>query len=171
MVLSSAALPGPPVDFDLKLTGSASGTRLYRVHPAHFQGGEFNPNREATRRGRFHPFTDAQGQAVPTLYAADAIDGALSETVFHNVPGSGGRILRSRLRDLELSCLINRIVSLMVIQTLVAADAGGAPHPSATKKTHRGAPRPRIYFRICPFHQIANCSWWICADTVCAGWG
>lgn len=113
MVFSSATLPLPPVDLDPKLTRLASGTRLYRVHPAHFQGGQFNLNRETTRRGRFHPFTDAQDQVVPTLYAADAIDGALSETVFHNVPGGGGRILRSRLRDLELSCLINRSELLM----------------------------------------------------------
>ena len=101
-------LPPPPADPDPQLTRLSPNTRLYRVHPASYRANQFNPNRGPVRPGRFHPFTDALGQPVATLYAADAVDGALSETLFHNVVGGGGRILRSRLRGLKLSCVIAR---------------------------------------------------------------
>jgi hypothetical protein len=38
--------------------------------------------------GRFRPFTSTR-RTVPTLYGADDFDGALSETVFHDVPVRG----------------------------------------------------------------------------------
>ena len=107
-------VPPPPAKLDPKLTRLAAGSSLYRVHPARFRANQFNPNRASTQRGRFHLFTDVQELPVPTLYAADTVDGALSETVFHNVPGGGGRILRSRLQGLELSRLLTRDELLVV---------------------------------------------------------
>jgi len=114
MGASVPGLPDPPAELDPKLTRLSAGARLYRVHPANYRASQFNPNRELQRGGRFHPFTDVQGLPVPTLYAADAIDGALSETVFHHVAGGGGRLLRSRLRGLVLSALLTRDELLLV---------------------------------------------------------
>jgi hypothetical protein len=57
--------------------------------------------------GRFHPFEDAQGKLASILYAAEDPDGALAETVFHDVParGTAKRIRRSSLKPLVLSAL------------------------------------------------------------------
>ena len=68
---------------------------LYRVHPDLYPPNAFNPGTHGDR-GRFHPMRDASGRLVPTLYAADCIDGALSETMFQNV-FAGDVIVRSRL--------------------------------------------------------------------------
>ena len=57
-----------------------------RCHNVRFGATEFNPG---LGRGRFHPFEDARGVRVPTLYAAEDLEGALSETVFHNVSVRG----------------------------------------------------------------------------------
>ncbi len=73
-----------------------------RCHDGRFGATEFNPGFGA---GRFHPFDDGRGRAVPTIYGASSFDGALSETLFHDVPlGGGFRIVeRSALRPLLIS--------------------------------------------------------------------
>jgi len=60
--------------------------------------------------GRFHPLTDAAGGKVPTLYGADTVDGAFSETLFHNVPVRGAyrAIRRGSLFTLLLTTLAPR---------------------------------------------------------------
>lgn len=47
---------------------------------------------------------------IPTLYGADDVAGALSESIFHNVParGPGKRIRRSALDPVRLSSLVAR---------------------------------------------------------------
>ena len=87
--------PPPPDRVDPLTTTLSAGTSLYRVHPDRYPPDAFNPGRHGDR-GRFHPLRDASGRLVPTLYAADSPDGALSETVLHNV-FAGDAILRSRL--------------------------------------------------------------------------
>ncbi len=59
-----------------------AGTPIVRVHPATYRPDQFNPGAEG---GRFRPFVDA-GATVPTMYGADDFHGALSETVFHDLP-------------------------------------------------------------------------------------
>ena len=56
---------------------------------------EFNASNVSRR---FRPVIRS-GIVVPTLYGADHVHGALSETVFHDVPirGNGRRILRKAL--------------------------------------------------------------------------
>lgn len=79
-----------------------AGRRLFRVHGR--QGANaFNPG---YGRGRSHPIPDGHGRPVPTLYAADRIAGALSETLFRDVTASGGRIHRADLESLRLSRLV-----------------------------------------------------------------
>jgi hypothetical protein len=70
-----------------------------------FGATEFNPGLGA---GRFHPFEAAgSGKAVPVLYAADGIEGALSETVFHDVAvrGPGKKVERFILEAMVVSTL------------------------------------------------------------------
>ena len=77
-------VPPPPDRVDPLTTTWSAGTSLYRVHPYRHPPDAFNPGTYGDR-GRFHPLRNASGRLVPTLYVADSIDGALSETVLHNV--------------------------------------------------------------------------------------
>ena len=88
-------VPPPPDRVDPLTTTWSAGTSLYRVHPYRHPPDAFNPGTYGDR-GRFHPLRNASGRLVPTLYVADSIDGALSETVLHNVY-AGDVIMRSRL--------------------------------------------------------------------------
>jgi len=75
-----------------------------RCHNVRFGATEFNPG---YGKGRFHPFEDAHGTLVPTLYAAEDLEGALSETIFHNIPvrGPEKRIGRFSLHSIVASTL------------------------------------------------------------------
>jgi hypothetical protein len=75
-----------------------------RCHDARFGATEFNPG---VGRGRFHPFLNSSGNIVPTLYAADRLEGAVSETLFHDIPvrGEGKRLLRARFDPFLVSSL------------------------------------------------------------------
>jgi RES domain len=83
------------------------GRTFVRCHDSSFGATEFNPG---FGHGRFHPFTGTEGEAVPTLYGASTLEGALSESIFHNVPLRGPlrSIRRSILRPMQLSVLTPR---------------------------------------------------------------
>ncbi|MBA2672037.1 MAG: RES family NAD+ phosphorylase [Gemmatimonadetes bacterium] len=92
------------------------GEPIVRVYSSSFRENEFNPGRSgAGVRGRFHFFPDAAAKLVPVLYGSDLEDGAIAETIFHDVPVRGAvrTVAESRLdeaaivtleprRDLEL---------------------------------------------------------------------
>jgi hypothetical protein len=83
------------------------GRPWYRCHSVIFGATEPNPGKGG---GRFHPFVGSDGRPVPTLYGADTLDGALSETVFHGVPvrGEERSIRASSLRPIVVSKLAAR---------------------------------------------------------------
>ena len=73
------------------------GHPLVRCHDAAYRGDVFNPH--AGNGGRFHWFYDRTGTKVPILYAASSYEGAIAETVFHDIPLTGKRtLLRRRYR-------------------------------------------------------------------------
>jgi hypothetical protein len=102
----SSRVPAPPLPDLLKpfLFTWKKDRLLFRCYNARFGPTSFNPGLGS---GRFHPFEDAHGNVVPILYAAEHPDGALAETIFHNVParGSAKRIRRSVLKPLFLSAM------------------------------------------------------------------
>lgn len=102
-------IPPPPEDRILAplIEVWKSGRKLVRCHSVRFGATEFNPG---IGSGRFHPVWSSEGGGVPTLYAADSIDGALSETVFHGIPfGGAGKVLRrSVLLPMVVSTLAAR---------------------------------------------------------------
>ena len=104
-----------PRDLTPLLTTWRAGRRLFRVHSRDLPCDAFNPG---YGRGRFHPINDRNGDPIPTLYAAEEIDGALSETVFRNVTSAGGHAHRT---DLELLVLSR----LLVAQDLKLVDLTG----------------------------------------------
>lgn len=57
---------------------------LERVHDLNYEPIGFNPCQGALTR--FAPIHDARGNCVPSLYAADTLEAAIYETVFHDVP-------------------------------------------------------------------------------------
>jgi RES domain-containing protein len=102
----SSEVPEPPELPDLHplLTVWERDRAFLRCHDVRFGATEFNPG---FGKGRFHPFLDGQGRAVPTLYGADRLAGALSETIFHNIPARGPdkRLGRAFLDPMVISAL------------------------------------------------------------------
>lgn len=94
-------LPGPRVHI------WPAGKPIFRVH--HIQMGATEFNGTAISR-RFRPIYN-ETRIVPTLYGADMEEGALSETVFHEVPirGRGRRIQRKALTHQVLSVIVPMI--------------------------------------------------------------
>lgn len=103
--MSSRVPTPPPPDLLKPLLFTWKKDRLLvRCHNVRFGPTSFNPGLGS---GRFHPFQDDHGKLVPILYAAEHPDGALAETVFHDVPARGPakRIRRSILNSLVLSAV------------------------------------------------------------------
>jgi hypothetical protein len=105
----SSEIPDPPEPPDLHplLTVWERDRAFLRCHDIRFGATEFNPG---LGKGRFHPFLDGHGRAVPTLYGADRLEGALSETIFHNIPVRGphkklGRIFLDPMVISALACV------------------------------------------------------------------
>lgn len=102
----SSRVPDPPSpDFLEPLIFTWEKDRpFFRCHNVRFGPAQFNPG---LGLGRFHPLRDAHGNVVSTLYAAEDLEGAFSETVFHNVPvrGPGKRVRTAGLSPLVVSTL------------------------------------------------------------------
>lgn len=93
-VPAPTVVPAPPADaadLDPLLRTWAAGTAFHRCYDVNWGARQFYAG-DSAHRGRFHPFTDlASGRPVEVLYGADDVDGALSETVFHDVPVRGAK--------------------------------------------------------------------------------
>ena len=76
-------VPGPLPD--PRVHTWPAGDRIVRCHHISMDATEFNTSNVSRR---FRPVTRG-GDIVSTLYAADLPRGALSETVFHDVPVRG----------------------------------------------------------------------------------
>ena len=57
---------------------------LHRVHDRDYAANDFNPCKGSPTR--FAPTNDAAVNCVPSLYAADTLEAAIHETVFHDIP-------------------------------------------------------------------------------------
>lgn len=84
--------PGDPSDLDPLLETLPAGTTFHRCYDANYGSREFYAGTKAPR-GRFHP-TDSSAATpvattVPVLYGASDLTGALSETIFHDIPVLG----------------------------------------------------------------------------------
>lgn len=81
-----------------------AGRPIIRCHNSAVGATEFDTSDKSRR---FRP-VKSQGAVAPTLYGADLVRGALSESVFHDVPvrGKGRRIQRKALVPMILSTVI-----------------------------------------------------------------
>lgn len=64
-----------------------AGTILHRVHKDIYASNGFNDS--AAGNARFSPIHNSAG-VIPTMYAATTFEGALMETIFHDVPYAPG---------------------------------------------------------------------------------
>jgi RES domain len=90
---SSAEVPGPKAagELDPLVTEWAAGRPIVRCHNARHGPAEFN---RTASPGRFRPVR-RRGRIVGTLYGSEDLAGAVSETVFHDLPvGTGPRFVR-----------------------------------------------------------------------------
>lgn len=88
-------VPRPPAAPKPLLEPWPAGRTIVRCHSPSRHEREFNPT---THLARFRPFLH-EDEIVPTSYGADDLVGAVSETVFHEVPvrGPNRRVLRTQL--------------------------------------------------------------------------
>ena len=102
-------VPGtaPPAEsLDARLISWGAGEIMYRVHDAVYAVDSFNPS--PLGNARFSPIYDSDVEVIPTLYAATTPQGALMETVFHDVPYKPGfkRVSVGRLEGKLSSTLV-----------------------------------------------------------------
>jgi hypothetical protein len=88
-------VPRPPAGLDPQIERWEAGRVIARCHGPDYYERQFN---QTTHLARFRPMVH-NGAVVPTVYGADDFPGAVSETVFHEVPvrAAHRRILRSEV--------------------------------------------------------------------------
>ncbi|MEY4589814.1 MAG: hypothetical protein RL497_1890 [Pseudomonadota bacterium] len=64
------------------------GTQLHRVHQQAYSGDAFNAHPDSN--ARFSTIHDTERAVIPTVYLASTFEGALMETVFHDIPYQQG---------------------------------------------------------------------------------
>lgn len=81
------ALPAPPDGaLSVNFFSWTAQRPLTRVCRADDQPNTFNPSSDSAR---FRPLYCGSQDPIPTMYGANNIDGALGETIFHDVPAGG----------------------------------------------------------------------------------
>lgn len=91
-----AAIQGTPHLAQVSIDG------WWRVHPGRYAGDAFNPS--ADSNARFSPIKRADATVLPVMYAADRVEGALMETVFHEAPcpSAGAHLQRTEIEAKSL---------------------------------------------------------------------
>ena len=128
-------VPAPPVPFMALDEVVEAGSLLHRVHSTRFRAAQFNPGAGSPTRFAF--FGEP---VVPVLHAGDTEDAALSETLLHDVPLTGGRITDlefggrscSRLvarRDLRLASLVGAGPRALGVHAADVCATDAADHP------------------------------------------
>ena len=91
MSSSCPTAPPPPAPVSVETALLPADTVLFRCHKAGFPANSFNPNvgkhiEIAEEGARFNPFPGAPAANIPTIYAADSLEAAALESIFHDVP-------------------------------------------------------------------------------------
>lgn len=99
--------PGAPDRLDPLLTTWEAGKEFHRCYELSRRPWDFYAG-DDTHRGRFSPFVPEGGTGpLPVLYGAGDFDGAVFETVFHDVPIRG-------VRRVSYAKLLHRLVTTLV---------------------------------------------------------
>lgn len=84
----SQATPKPPGMLHITPWTLSAEQRLHRIHQDLYTGDQFNPGLKGN--ARFSPIRNADGNPIPTIYAAVTFDAAAIESVFHDVAHAPG---------------------------------------------------------------------------------
>jgi hypothetical protein len=138
----------PAGSLDAKLMSWGAGEVMHRVHDVVYPVDSFNPS--LLGNARFSPIRDSAGNVIPTLYAATTPQGALMETVFHDVPYKPGfkRVSVGRLKGkLSRPLSSSRIFSSSTSARLACGDWASTLTTSSIRRRHtirtRGSGRSR----------------------------
>lgn len=93
----------PPDPFTAQAFELPPGSEIYRVASNSRPVDRFNPGHGAPTRWAFFG-----GPVVPVLYAAQGEVAAVSETLLHDIPHSGGMLLPADYRDKVAARLLTR---------------------------------------------------------------
>ncbi len=115
------SVPAPPtVGLDPLTAIWAAGAVVHRSYNVTWGLRNFYAG-DSGHRGRFHPFNPGRRRRpVPVLYASESIAGALAESVFHDVPPRGTKIVDAS-KFIHYLC-----VPMIAERDLVLADLTGA---------------------------------------------
>lgn len=96
----------PPDPFRPQSETLDPGDFLYRVHSNTRTSAEFNPGSGRRTRFAFFSATAAEGApTVPVLYGGSSADVAVCETLLHDIPLTGGRLVPRDYREKVMSRL------------------------------------------------------------------
>jgi RES domain len=99
--------PGAPNSLDPLLTTWEAGKEFHRCYEVSWRPWDFYAG-DDEHRGRFHPFVpDGDTEPLPVLYGAGDFDGAVFESVFHDVPIRG-------VRRVPRAKLLHRLVTTLI---------------------------------------------------------
>ena len=127
----------------------------YRVHDAALEGTSFNPSPRSN--ARFNTLERSDGTVVPVLYAADTVEGALMETVFHEAPtpSAGAHLRRSEIADKGL--VLSEIRTTTELQVIDLTSTGlrrvGLARPQVIDTDATAYPATRALAQ----HLYSNC--------------
>ena len=91
-----------------KVVTLPAGEQLHRVHRRDYEPTGFNPCKGVPTR--FAPIQDATGNCVPSLYAANTLEAAIYETIFHHI------LAKSRRKTVEKPRIQEHAHGLLVVQ-------------------------------------------------------
>jgi hypothetical protein len=103
-------------------------TPIIRVHNVMFGATEFNPGAGG---GRFHPIQNPHGALIPTLYGSNTFDGALSETLFHDVAAGGDA--RAVKQSKVIPLLVSKLSPLRDLTLIRITSEGDAARYAQTR--------------------------------------
>lgn len=111
------------------------GESMHRVHHEKYSGDSFNPSPDAD--ARFSTIRDSNGDVIPVIYVAGSLEGALMESVFHDVPYVQGpkTIDSSKLENQTHSFLTtNQEIRVAELTTKALKKLGVAPEVIVTSE-------------------------------------
>jgi hypothetical protein len=107
--------PRPPSENSPKLVALGLGA-LWRVHSNSYRATQFNRSNRCD--ARFSPIGRPDGPAIPVLYGASTLVGAMMETVLHDVPIPPGAYILDIDTLREQNLVVSRIRPKRRLQTV-----------------------------------------------------
>lgn len=136
-------LPAAPLEAQVISWGR--DLAVSRVHGSAYLPGVFNQSVQGN--ARFSPIRDTKRNIIPTLYAATSMQGALMETVFHDVPYKRGlkSVARARLKDRVYSTIRFHIDFQLIDLSKVALRKMGVKPEHLINTTKAHYPETRLW--------------------------